>query len=470
MIVQHANKEITTLGSTISVSVPVTAGSTILAIVGTWGNYSRVVTVTDTIGTNYIPVLSGPATNPAAINSIQYGIAPSSGTVTVTGNIGANLRRYMVVMVFNPQIEIVRTQTDWFNNVPAGPYDATWPQMLGLPLMGVKASYFGVLRVLIGYPTSASGTVRHELFSETMTPYSDTPDYLSYYEISKNVAASYYAHVAAYDKTGYPGSLGPITTHTTRMRHEFGRSNVYLYRIAYKWPLVSGFTAPASVPINTNATMTNLSYVNPSSYLWNFGDGTTSTLTNPTKQWSVAGNYSISLKAYRDDESASSSRTITVTGPPPTMNPNGPTPPNIPTMGELPVDLPGYPAWFLRKYDPKKEIVPDAALLRADLRKLYIPPVPDPTDKSRVERAIRLLTTQVNSLTRSNQLNRESVERFIVRGRGTQSERAPTVNDDSTLGYGPGSIWVDVNGDRYDVYVCFSGTKGAAVWKRLLRL
>lgn len=39
---------------------------------------------------------------------------------------------------------------------------------------------------------------------------------------------------------------------------------------------------------------------------------------------------------------------------------------------------------------------------------------------------------------------------------------APTVNDDSGDGYGPGSVWVDTTNDK--VYVCLDATLTAAVW------
>ena len=39
---------------------------------------------------------------------------------------------------------------------------------------------------------------------------------------------------------------------------------------------------------------------------------------------------------------------------------------------------------------------------------------------------------------------------------------APTVTDDFTLGYGPGSEWVDVTNDK--AYVCLDATPSAAVW------
>src|SRR3972149_3456861 len=39
---------------------------------------------------------------------------------------------------------------------------------------------------------------------------------------------------------------------------------------------------------------------------------------------------------------------------------------------------------------------------------------------------------------------------------------APSVTDDFTLGYGPGSEWVDLATDK--AYVCLDAAAGAAVW------
>ncbi len=55
------------------------------------------------------------------------------------------------------------------------------------------------------------------------------------------------------------------------------------------------FTAPPNVCVGTSVSITNTSLPIPVSVAWNFGDGTTSTILNPVKTYTVAGNYNITL-------------------------------------------------------------------------------------------------------------------------------------------------------------------------------
>ena len=63
--------------------------------------------------------------------------------------------------------------------------------------------------------------------------------------------------------------------------------------------------APATV------NFTNLSS-NASSYQWNFGDGATSSATNPTHIYTSSGNYTVTLKAMNSAGSNQTSRTVPV--------------------------------------------------------------------------------------------------------------------------------------------------------------
>jgi choice-of-anchor B domain-containing protein len=60
-----------------------------------------------------------------------------------------------------------------------------------------------------------------------------------------------------------------------------------------------------------NLIFTNLS-VNASSYVWDFGDGTTSTEGNPTHSYSMEGNYEVTLSATNDCGTSAFSLTVPV--------------------------------------------------------------------------------------------------------------------------------------------------------------
>lgn len=67
-------------------------------------------------------------------------------------------------------------------------------------------------------------------------------------------------------------------------------------------------------------------------------------------------------------------------------------------------------------------------------------------------------TSNPHSVTK-DQVGLTNVEDLKVK---LDATAAPTVNDDTDLGYAPGSRWVDVTNDKE--YVCLDNTDGAAVW------
>jgi PKD repeat protein len=78
-------------------------------------------------------------------------------------------------------------------------------------------------------------------------------------------------------------------------------------------PLNPTFAWSPTVPApNDTVQLTDQSGGGPTSWLWTFGDSTSSTLQNPTKKYGSAGTYTITLTVYRNSSSASTSRTITV--------------------------------------------------------------------------------------------------------------------------------------------------------------
>ena len=68
-------------------------------------------------------------------------------------------------------------------------------------------------------------------------------------------------------------------------------------------------TGQAPLPVNFTDTSTG----NPYSWLWNFGDGTTSSARNPpTHTYSAPGNYTVMLRVKNPAGSSTTTRVITV--------------------------------------------------------------------------------------------------------------------------------------------------------------
>ena len=65
-------------------------------------------------------------------------------------------------------------------------------------------------------------------------------------------------------------------------------------------------------PVKINFTNTSK---NAESYLWDFGDGTSSTNTDPIKEFTKAGTFKVKLTAYNKTNSATSNTDITVNAP-----------------------------------------------------------------------------------------------------------------------------------------------------------
>ncbi|GAB3169312.1 hypothetical protein GCM10027291_19580 [Telluribacter humicola] len=70
----------------------------------------------------------------------------------------------------------------------------------------------------------------------------------------------------------------------------------------------NGCTAPCTVNFTNQSS-------NANSYEWNFGDNTTSTQPNPTKQYTKAGNYVVKLTATGQGGSHSTEQTINIAAP-----------------------------------------------------------------------------------------------------------------------------------------------------------
>jgi PKD repeat protein len=80
-------------------------------------------------------------------------------------------------------------------------------------------------------------------------------------------------------------------------------------------PLVSSFLfSPATPSVNQLVTFSDQSTGGATSWIWDFGDGSTSSAQNPSKAYATAGNYLVTLTAFRGTESSSGTRVVTVSG------------------------------------------------------------------------------------------------------------------------------------------------------------
>jgi PKD repeat protein len=78
-------------------------------------------------------------------------------------------------------------------------------------------------------------------------------------------------------------------------------------------PITVGFSySPANPVVGQDVQFSNTSTGSITSYSWNFGDGSTSTLKDPVHKYSAAGNFTVTLTATNAKGSKSKSQTITV--------------------------------------------------------------------------------------------------------------------------------------------------------------
>lgn len=106
--------------------------------------------------------------------------------------------------------------------------------------------------------------------------------------------------------------------------HAGGENHYYLFE-----PSVPGCDTAVAPVANFNINLTNqclacnyFEFYNtstgtaPLSYLWTFGDGTTSTVANPTKVYSATGTYNVKLKVTGPSNADSITRTVLVSPQP----------------------------------------------------------------------------------------------------------------------------------------------------------
>ncbi|MET4073757.1 GEVED domain-containing protein [Hymenobacter sp. UYCo722] len=88
------------------------------------------------------------------------------------------------------------------------------------------------------------------------------------------------------------------TVPTSCSTPQYSQDEDYSVRLsANASPPVAAFTVSATTTCTGTVQFTDASQNLPTSWLWTFGDGTTSTLQNPAHQYATAGTYAVTLRA-----------------------------------------------------------------------------------------------------------------------------------------------------------------------------
>lgn len=111
--------------------------------------------------------------------------------------------------------------------------------------------------------------------------------------------------------------LTPASTNSVYFDSREGPNKPQL--VITKASLGADFTGPVTAEIGTPITFTDTSTGQPTSWAWDFGDGTTSTAQNPAKTYTTAGTYDVRLTVGRDGDTDTELKTgyVTVTAPAP---------------------------------------------------------------------------------------------------------------------------------------------------------
>lgn len=134
--------------------------------------------------------------------------------------------------------------------------------------------------------------------------------------------ARFYSIISA---TDIFGGCTPELEATTNAWYAVGVGNEYITDVIANF--TSDFTSVCSFPATVQFSNTS---VNGSSYLWDFGDGDTSTLTNPSHIFSDSGTYDITL--YCDGGACGKDTTIKVSYI--TISPQSTANVNMPAIGQ----------------------------------------------------------------------------------------------------------------------------------------
>jgi PKD repeat protein len=85
-------------------------------------------------------------------------------------------------------------------------------------------------------------------------------------------------------------------------------------QVSAQKPVADFYTDTNIACIGTCINFTDSSTNNPLSWLWDFGDGTTDTVSNPTHCYSITGKFIVTLTVSNDSGTTSKSDTIYMGG------------------------------------------------------------------------------------------------------------------------------------------------------------
>jgi PKD repeat protein len=232
---------------------------------------------------------------------------------------------------------------------------------------------------------------------------------------------------------------------------------------------------PTSGAAPLSVAFTDASTGSPDHWLYEFGDGQTSSSQNPSHQYAADGTYTVRESVWRFDTPVNrQTRTnYIVVGGGGTGGGGTPTEPGIPNNPPL-SPQPGYPAppipgspWMAQAMIPKppEPPAPSAPTVAVGIAPL-VPAGAKASDGARQERVNRVLASIHDGMEREQQKPRDGENSFYLLGTGFDSAAAPTVSDDETIGASVGATWVHTDSDGVvTLYICFAATVGAADWR-----
>jgi PKD repeat protein len=109
-------------------------------------------------------------------------------------------------------------------------------------------------------------------------------------------APNYTIHVSHRTTPGAAGSYGAVTGTSSAVATSLVYTILAPPVSSVGAPSASFSASPQTGTVPLAVSFTNTSTGSPTSHLWNFGDGTTSTAANPTHTYVSPGTYSVSLQ------------------------------------------------------------------------------------------------------------------------------------------------------------------------------